>query len=198
MDSRLSPALAEFAEGRWPDARERVADRYLMDRHALDRHRVEPPLHPSEREHYAGEFEPRESEQPRSPRLRVLAALARFLTIFGIGVAATLAWQSYGNAARRIAAGLSGVGWLAPRPAPAPSVPFTDASPDQLAAISRSLAGVRQSVDKLAADITKLQAAKQDLPPARTSGTPPAPASPAAVASRKPAPPVLPGPMIAR
>jgi hypothetical protein len=194
MNSRLSPALAEFAEGRWPDERERALDRYAVDRHALDRHAMEPPFHPGEPEQYGGEFEPFDSEPPpRPPRWRVIAAFARFLIVFGIGVAATLVWQSYGNAARRIVASLTGVDWLAPRTAPAPSVPFANASPDQLAAISRSLAGVRQSVDKLAADITKLQAAKQDLPPARTSG-PPAPASPAATAapSRKPGSPVLP------
>src|SRR5258706_14142704 len=41
--------------------------------------------------------------------------------------------------------------WLAPPAAPA------GASPDQIVAISRDLAVVRQSVDKLAADVTKLQ-----------------------------------------
>jgi hypothetical protein len=177
MNARLSPALAEFAEGRWPDERERASDRY-----ALDRYMMEPPLHPSEREQYADTFESLENEQPRLPRRRVMSSLARFLLVFSIGVAATLTWQSYGNAARRIAASLSGVGWLAPQPAPPPSVPFTDASPNQLAAITRSLAGVRQSVDKLAADITRLQAAKP---------LPPAPASPAAASNRKPAPQVL-------
>jgi len=42
------------------------------------------------------------------------------------------------------------------------------ASPDLLAAISRGLAAVRQSLDKLAADISKLQAAKQDTPSAES------------------------------
>jgi hypothetical protein len=183
MNSRLSPVLSEFAEGRWPDERGRASGRYV-DLHALDREMERS----NEREQYAGEFDPRESEQPRSRR-RVLGALARFLTVVGVGVAATLAWQSYGNAARQIAAGVSGVAWLAPRPAPATSLASTNA--DRLAAISRSLAGVRQSVDRLAADVTKLQAVKQELPPARTSGTP-SPTAP--VASRKPAP----GPTIAR
>jgi hypothetical protein len=191
MNSRLSPALAEFAEGRWPDERDRAPDRYVMDRYAPGRQVMEPPLHPSEHGHYAT-FDSFGSEQPRLPRRRVMTALARFLLVFSIGVAATLTWQSYGNAARRIAAGLSGVGWLAPRPAPTSSVPFTEASPDQLAALTRSLAGVRQSVDKLAADITRLQAAKQDLPAARTPTLPP-PASPTAASSRKPASQALPG-----
>src|SRR5262249_13173134 len=46
-------------------------------------------------------------------------ALARFLIMFCIGVAATLAWQSYGDAARVMIADSSPqLGWLAP-PAPA-------------------------------------------------------------------------------
>src|SRR5713226_9372130 len=49
---------------------------------------------------------------------RVLLALVRFLIMFCIGVAATLAWQSYGAAAReRIASSYPQLGWLAPQAA---------------------------------------------------------------------------------
>ena len=107
-------------------------------------------------------------------------AFARFLMIFFIGVAATLAWQSYGGAAREMIASWSPrLGWLAPPAA------LADASPDQLASISRGLAVVRQSVDKLAADVTKLQATQQGALE-RTSAPPP---SPAGVPARKPVPP---------
>jgi hypothetical protein len=140
MSSRLSPARTEFSEGRWPD-----------------NPRSEPPLHPSERS---------------SVSRWVPVAFVRFLIIFFIGVAATLAWQSsYGNAARRTVARLTPrLGWLAPA---APSTSGSHepgaaaaVSPDQLAALSRSLAAVRQSVDRLQADVTKLQGRKPAAPAA--------------------------------
>src|SRR6266566_951875 len=55
---------------------------------------------------------------------RVSRALARFLVTFCIGVAATLAWLSYGDAAREMIASSSPqLGWLAPHPAPAQTSP---------------------------------------------------------------------------
>jgi hypothetical protein len=150
-------------------------------RGGLDSRDLEPPLHPSELDRY--------EKEPSSVSRWVPVAFVRFIFIFFIGVATTLAWQSYGNAARRMVAQLNPrLGWLAP-PA-APTTPSTlgqhepglaSVSPDQLAAISRGLAAVRQSVDKLAADVTKLQAAKQE-PPGRTS----APAVAVSTQGRKP------------
>jgi hypothetical protein len=150
----------------------------------MDPPTLEPPLDPSEREPFSDEFDPSQNGQRRSLGRQVSAALIRFLIVFGIGVAATLTWQSYSNAARRMVAGLfPELGWLAPRTAPAASpAPFASASPDQLAALSHSVAAVRQSVDKLAADITRLQAAKQEPPPVRAAASP-ASAPPAATAS---------------
>jgi hypothetical protein len=99
----------------------------------------------------------RPSLQRRSPR-----ALTRFLITFCIGVAATLAWQSYGDAARDIIAGsYAQLGWLAPQSAPiaqnapdviAPIAPAA-ASPDQqqLSAMALDLDAVRQSIDRIAA-----------------------------------------------
>src|SRR5712671_1308561 len=72
---------------------------------------------------------------------RALLALVRFLIIFCIGVAATLAWQSYGDTAREmIANSYPRFGWLAPQAEPvaqnAPDVIALAApaalSPDQL------------------------------------------------------------------
>src|SRR5215469_10557056 len=52
--------------------------------------------------------------------------LPRFLITFGIGVAATLAWQSYSEAARQLIASLSPqLGWLAPHAAVAQTTPDT-------------------------------------------------------------------------
>src|SRR3981081_3409021 len=120
------------------------------------------------------------SRRPARGR-RASRALARFLLMFGIGVAATLAWQSYGDAAREnVASSYPQLAWLSPQPAPpaqaapamvapaAPTIPAPDL--EQLKAMSLGLAAVRQSVDQLAAgqqqmatDIAKLQAGEQDI-----------------------------------
>jgi hypothetical protein len=140
-DSRLSGALSEFAKGRW--AAEPPLD---------------PPLHPSER------------GWARSGRLnRALLTFAHLLIAFCIGIGAAAAWQSYGDEARGKIASLSPrLGWLAPQPAPiaqiAAPVGSAGASSEQIAALSRGLAAVRQSVDRLAADIAKLHPINQDAP----------------------------------
>jgi len=144
---------------------------------------------------------------------RASRTLARLLITFCIGVAATLAWQSYGDAARQmIANSYPQLGWLAPQAAPlaqtAPNMVAPAAaaalSPEllQLKAMAANLAAVRQSVDQVAAqlaagrqqtagDIANLQAAVAagqqqtagDI--AKISAPPPRPAAPAA---RKPLP----------
>ena len=102
---------------------------------------------------------------------RVPRALSRFLITFCIGVAATLAWQSQGDAVREmIASSYPQLGWLAPQAAP--DAPSPDLQ--QLKAMSTDLGVVRQSVDHLAAqfvagqeqmtrDITKLHAEEQEI-----------------------------------
>jgi hypothetical protein len=141
------------------------------------------------------------SERP-SLANRASRALARFLITVCIGVAGTLAWQSYGDAAREMIASASPqLGWLAPQAPPvartapdvaAPTPPAaSSADQQQLNAMSLGLAAVRQSVDQLAAgqeqmthDITKLQTTAQGIldniaaPPPR----------PAGATARKPAP----------
>src|SRR5215470_5371564 len=51
---------------------------------------------------------------------RVPLAVTRFLITFGVGVGATLAWQSHGDTARETIANMSPqqLGWLAPQAAP--------------------------------------------------------------------------------
>ena len=146
--------------------------------------------------------DPLPSKQP-PPGKRASRARARFLITFCIGVAASLAWQSYGDPAREMIASSSPqLGWLAPQAAPvaqtapnmmAPAAP-TAPSPDrqQLNAMSLSLAALRQSVDQLAAgqeqmtrDITKLRAAEQDILDKISAPPPP---RPAAAPARKPVP----------
>jgi hypothetical protein len=131
---------------------------------------------------------------------RISRGLARFLAVFCIGVAATLAWQLYGDAARAMIANSSPqLGWLAPQTAPvvptAPDVaPTTAASPD-LQRLALVLASVRQSIDQLAAqlaagqqqmvsDIAKLQADEQEILQKLSAAAP----RPATAPARKPVP----------
>ena len=87
--------------------------------------------------------------------------LARFLIIFSIGIGATLAWQSYGDAARAMLANSSPqLGWLAPQTAPpaqtTPSMvmpPAADTASSDLQQLTAAVASMRQSVDQLAAQL---------------------------------------------
>ncbi len=145
---------------------------------------------------FAGEPPPVE-QLPRRKRP------SRVLITFCIGVAATLAWQSYGDAAREvIASSHPQLGWLAPQAAVAQTAPATiaaaPASLDQreLKAMSLSLAAVRQRVDQLAAQVaagqeqmtrdftTKLHAAEQDILDKISAPAP----QPGAAPARKPVP----------
>ena len=129
----------------------------------------EPPLHTNER---------KLTTRPRwslgKLRKAIPFAFARYLIAIFIGVAGTLAWQSYGGAAREAVAKWSPqLGWLAPPAVPvAQTAPAASAgaSPDQLKATSLALAAVRQSVDKLATEMGKLQVQGT---PDKTSPSPP-------------------------
>jgi hypothetical protein len=133
---------------------------------------------------------------------RASRSLARFLIIFCIGVAATLAWQSYGDAAREMIANSSPqLSWLATQAAPLAqtasdmSAPAASTTPSpelkQLKEMSLAFATVQQSVDLLAASqqqmadgIAKLAADQQELL-LKISAPPP---RPAAAPARKPVP----------
>ena len=132
--------------------------------------------------------EPLEDEAPRwtyskndnfpsirpSRRKRALRALARFIMTLSIGVGGTLAWQSYGDAAREtIAKSSPQLSWLAPQAAAVqtpPAVPpnmvasaAPSPDPQQLKAMSLNIAAMRQSVNQLQNEITKLRAAQQEI-----------------------------------
>jgi hypothetical protein len=146
----------------------------------------------------------------RSFGRRALRACLRVMITLGIGVGGTLAWQAYGDDARRLVATTYPLqlGWMAPQAATtavaAPSEPaaLASAAPagppvdqQQINALSLNVAAVRQTVEQLAAqvaagqqqmsgDIAKLQAGEQDIL-AKVSAPPPPPRPPAA---RKPTP----------
>src|SRR5215467_13345065 len=110
MNSKLSLALSEFSKGRW-----------------VTEPSSEPPLHPTElslvtrARLWLDKLEP--------------LVFARYLIAFFIGVAVTLAWQSYRNATRE----------------------------EMTAAAPAGLDSVRQSIDRLAVEITKVQTVEQDI-----------------------------------
>jgi septal ring factor EnvC (AmiA/AmiB activator) len=88
-----------------------------------------------------------------------MPTLARILISLCVGAAAILAWQSYGDEARKIIAGAyPQLGWLVPRTARIASAPDAIGlaaqaapSPDQrLNAISLDLDAMRQNVDRIA------------------------------------------------
>ena len=172
----------------------------------------------SERKAIYGRLAVIESEiKERSSR-----GLARYLVVICIGVAAILAWLSYGEATKQtIASWMQQLGWtnLPPGPANRPSGPqgARFATPETLAqkapavlsldpkqlqqieadiaalrqAVERPLADVRETVEQLAAsqeqmarEITKLQAADEEI----LEKIPSPPAHRPAAQARKPMP----------
>jgi hypothetical protein len=153
----------------------------------------------------------------RRKRPSLVERAARALVIFCIGVAATLAWQSYGDAARVVIANSSPrLDWVAPQVAPVvQTAPVAQTAPDavawavsaapsldppQLKEVALGLSAVRQSVDQLAAqvaasqqriagDIAKLQAEISAPPPRPAPAPAPAPARKPVPLTLTPAPP---------
>src|SRR5437899_4068886 len=113
---------------------------------------VEPSDEPSPVRPTILENDPLPNGQP-SLRKRASHALSRLLITFCIGVAATLAWQSYGDAARQmIANSYPLLGWLAPRPLPtAQNVPSMIDLPAPAAPSLDLLDAMRQSINGIAA-----------------------------------------------
>ena len=141
----------------------------------------------------------------RRPSLgkRAARSLARFIILFCLGVAATLGWQSYGDALRELIASSSPqLGWLASQAAPLAQSPSDTAaatppavvpSPElaQLKEMAFGFALVRQKVDQLAAtqqqmagDIGRLAADQQELLHKISAPAP----RPAPAPARKPVP----------
>jgi hypothetical protein len=86
----------------------------------------------------------------------VSLAFLRVLLIFLVGFAAGVAWQSHGGDVRKAAAGWSPrLAWIAPAATP------SSTSRERLRATSSALTAVRQSLDKLATEVDKLQ--EQDV-----------------------------------
>jgi len=84
-------------------------------------------------------------------------AFARVLMIFVVGFAAGMAWQSYGGEVRKTIAGWSPhLSWLAPQAA--------SASSERIRTMSLALATARQSLDKVASEMNRLEAQGASVP----------------------------------
>jgi hypothetical protein len=119
---------------------------------------------------------------------RILRTLTRFFIAVLIGVGATLAWQSHGDAAREMLQAWSPtLAWLLPVSTTKSAV-VAATSPDpvqQLGPLAFNLDFVRRSVEQIAAkqeqmaqDIAALQAVEEDIRQKMASAPPP-PAQPA-------------------
>jgi len=140
MSAISNPAQSEFSEGSLP------VKQQLVEKLAID---------PADLK----------TDRFQSERLGKRIRLALAPLTFCIGVAATLTWQTYGDAARNaIATSFPRLVWLAPQATPVAQntsdifAPAASAAsfPDQqqLDAMSLDLDAVRQSVDRMATSIT--------------------------------------------
>jgi len=140
MSAISNPAQSEFSEGSLP------VKQQLVEKLAID---------PADLK----------TDRFQSERLGKRIRLALAPITFCIGVAATLTWQTYGDAARNaIATSFPRLVWLAPQATPVAQntsdifAPAASAAsfPDQqqLDAMSLDLDAVRQSVDRMATSIT--------------------------------------------
>jgi hypothetical protein len=112
------------------------------------------------------------SDRPSVGR-RILRTLTRFVIAVLIGVGATLAWQSYGDEARKIAvARAPTLSWLlSVSTTKSPAVAATSPDPaQQLEPLASNLDAVRRSVEQLAAkqdqmaqNVATLQAVEEDI-----------------------------------
>jgi hypothetical protein len=155
-------------------------------------------------------------DKPSLPRRRA-RGFARYLFAVCIGVAATLAWQSYSEVAKQMAVSWAGQnGWSLPwlsyseadqRNRPTPSaeqaIARTVSSLErQLSAIAVSLAAMQQKIEQLdaaqaqtARDITELHAVDEEIrhqispPPPRPAAAPASKPMPTAPSARSSTPP---------
>src|SRR5215469_15132798 len=140
------------------------------------------------------------------PAKRSSRRLTRFLITFCIGVAATLAWQSYGDAAREmIANSYPQLGWLAPQAEPvaqnapdgitsnmATSQEQITRSMDRIASrvaanqdqLTRSIDQLAVSQEWLTREITKLEEMEQSIRHRNSEPLPPPPRSASASAPK--------------
>jgi hypothetical protein len=128
------------------------------------------------------------SDRPSIGR-RIFRTLTRFIIAVLIGIGATLAWQSHGDAARQmVVARAPSLGWLlSVSTTTSPAVAAAAPGPvQQLEPLASNIDAVRRSVEQLAAkqeqmaqNIATLQAVEEDIRQ-KVSSPPPSPSQQAA------------------
>jgi len=188
MYDSLSPTLVEKE---WQTAEETSSGGPARDLHARSDQRVGTrPMKPSIRSPRPSGLNDDQvaSDRPSIGR-RIFRTLTRFIIAVLIGIGATLAWQSHGDAAREmVVARAPSLGWLlSVSTTKSPAVAATAPDPvQQLEPLASNLDVVRRSVEQLAAkqeqmaqNIATLQALEEDIRQ-KVSSPPPSPSQQAA------------------
>ena len=216
MYDSQSPTLVK---NEWQTAEETSSGGPARDLHARSDQRVGTrPMKPSIRSPRPSGLNDDQvaSDRPSIGR-RIFRTLARFIIAVLIGIGATLAWQSHGDAAREmVVARAPSLGWLlSVSTTKSPAVAATAPDPvQQLEPLASNLDVVRRSVEQLAAkqeqmaqNIATLQAVEEDIrqkvssPPPSPSQQAPSipqhkPPQPRAQSSSVPRPPPTAGPTL--
>ena len=188
MYDSLSPTLVEKE---WQTAEETSSGGPARDLHARSDQRVGTrPMKPSIRSPRPSGLNDDQvaSDRPSIGR-RIFRTLTRFIIAVLIGIGATLAWQSHGDAAREmVVARAPSLGWLlSVSTTKSPAVAATAPDPvQQLEPLASNIDAVRRSVEQLAAkqeqmaqNIATLQAVEEDIRQ-KVSSPPPSPSQQAA------------------
>ncbi len=188
MYDSQSPALVK---NEWQTAEETSSGGPARDLHARSDQRVGTrPMKPSIRSPRPSGLNDDQvaSDRPSIGR-RIFRTLTRFIIAVLIGIGATLAWQSHGDAAREmVVARAPSLGWLlSVSTTKSPAVAATAPDPvQQLEPLASNLDVVRRSVEQLAAkqeqmaqNIATLQALEEDIRQ-KVSSPPPSPSQQAA------------------
>jgi len=150
-------------------------------------HRIRPSIHSARP--VSSRHDRVESDRPSVGR-RILRAIIRFSIAVLIGIGGTLAWQSYGDAAKEMAVSRApSLGWWLSTSKTKPAAAAAATSPDltqQLAPLALNVDAMRRSVEQLAAkqeqlaqNVGTLQAVQQDIrekvsaPPQQAAASPP-------------------------
>jgi hypothetical protein len=194
MDYSQSPPLAEKG---WLSAEETSSGGRPRDLDARSDQRIGiRPRKPSIHSPYSSSLtDDRVAHDRPSIGRRIFRTLTRFLIAVLIGVGATLAWQSYGDAAREmVVAQVPTLAWLLPVSATKSRVEaVTPPDPlQQLEPLASNLYVVRRSVEQLAAkqeqmaqNIAALQAVEEDIRQ-KMSSAPTSPQQAASIPQQKP------------
>ena len=188
MYDSQSPTLVK---NEWQTAEETSSGGPARDLHARSDQRVGTrPMKPSIRSPRPSGLNDDQvaSDRPSIGR-RIFRTLTRFFIAVLIGIGATLAWQSHGDAAREmVVARAPSLGWLlSVSTTKSPAVAATAPDPvQQLEPLASNLDVVRRSVEQLAAkqeqmaqNIVTLQALEEDIRQ-KVSSPPPPPSQQAA------------------